>query len=345
MTPGMRFDPGKSSEVSKTGRDSSKPGKKAKMPEALFPEIEVPDVPSPDAAVENEFLPVAKFPYSAFSPDSDPRAYALVDRYLRAGHLPRRDQVEIEGLVNYFGYDDPQPTGDVPFAVRVEAADCPWARDHRLVRIAIVGQDAPATGVGQGRAGQDASPPPIANNVRVQLQFLPAFVASYRLIGYDSPPVAAKKTEGSLAAGWSFPAGQTITALYEVVPASPSKPAVSDARPTKAQRTPARDVIAADASSVTLVVRLRYQRPGAQAYWLLEAPWTDPGQSFDSASRDFRFAAAVAAFGMALRGSQYRGDISLETIERIADSARGEDRQRAEFVDLVRLARELGAGR
>jgi Ca-activated chloride channel family protein len=181
--------------------------------------------------------------------------------------------------------------------------------------------------------------------MRVQLQFMPAFVASYRLIGYDSPPVVAKKTEGGLAAGWSFPAGQTITALYEVVPASPSKPAVSDARPNKAQRTSARDLIAADDSIVTLVVRLRYQRPGAQAYWLLEAPWTDPGQSFDSASRDFRFAAAVAAFGMTLRGSQYRGDISLETIERIADSARGEDRQRTEFVDLVRLARQLGAGR
>jgi hypothetical protein len=340
----MRPGGEKPSTVSKTGKDSAKPGKKAKASLAAPAEIDLPDEPMPDVVAENEFLPAAKFPYSAFSLETDPRAYALVDRYLRAGHLPRADQVEIEGLLNHFGYDDPQPTGDVPFAVRIEGADCPWARDHRLVRIAIVGQDSPAAGAEQGRAGQDASPQPIANHVRVQLEFKPARVASYRLIGYDGPPITGKKTEGSLATGLSFAAGQTVTALYEVVPAPPSKPAVVDLRPAKTQRPPARDVTA-EVSRVTLLVRLHYQRPGAEAYWLLEAPWTDPGQSFDSASRDFRFAAAVAAFGMALRGSQYRGDISLETIERIADSARGEDRQRAEFVDLVRLARQLGAGR
>ncbi len=345
LPPGMRPDQGKPTDVFKTGRDLAKPRKKGKTPLPVPTDIDVPDEPVPDVVAENEFLPAAKFPYSAFSLEVDRTTYPKVGRFLHAGLLPRPDQVQIEDLVNYFRYDDPQPTGDVPFAVRVEAADCPWGRDHRLVRIAVVAQDLPATGAERGRAAQASSPPLIANDVRVQLEFIPARVASYRLIGYDGPPVAGKKTDGGLATGLGFTAGQTVTALYEVVPAKPSKPAVVDAPTPKAHRTPVRDLTAIDASSALLTVRLRYQRPGAEAYRLLEVPWTDPGQSFDASSRDFRFAAAVAAFGMALRGSQYRGDITVEAIERIADSARGEDRQRAEFVDLVRRARQLGAGR
>lgn len=345
--PGMRSGGETPSAVSKTAKDFSKSGKKAKTAVPAPAENDSQEELTADVVAENEFLPAAKFPYSAFSLEADRRTYALVDRYLRAGLLPRADQVEIEGLLNYFAYDDPQPNGDLPFAVHVEGADCPWARDHRLVRIAIVGRDWPATAVGRGRTEQGSAPRPVARHARVQVQFMPALVASYRLIGYDGPPVAGKKAEGSLATGLSFPAGQTVTALYEVVPAPPAnaKPPVVEVRPTKSQRTPARDITAVDPSTVLLTVRLHYQRPGAEAYWLLEAPWTDPGQSFDAASRDFRFAAAVAAFGMTLRASQYRGDISLEAIERIADSARGEDRQRAELVNLVRLARKLGAGR
>lgn len=347
LPPGMRPEEDKTPVMSKTGRDAAKPGKKAK-PSLLAPaETDVSDEPAPDlVAEENKFLPATKFPYSAFSLEVDPRAYALVGRYLHAGQLPRPDQVQIEDLVNYFDYDDRQPADDDPFAVRVEAADCPWAREHRLVRIAVVGQYPRATAAERSRAGQGTSPPPpIANDVRVQVQFNPALVTSYRLIGYDSPPAAENKADSGLVTGLSFAAGQTVVALYEIVPAkpaSPAKPAPVDARPSKKQRTPNRDLTAVEASTVLLTVRLRYQRPSAKEYWLLEAPWTDPGQSFDGASRDFRFSAAVAAFGMALRGSQYRGDITLEAVERIADSARGEDRQRAGFVDLVRLARQLG---
>ena len=110
--------------------------------------------------------------------------------------------------------------------------------------------------------------------------------------------IAGKKAEGSLATGLSFAAGQTVTALYEVVPAPPAKPAVAETRPTKPHRTPDRDLTAVDPSTVLLAVRLRYQRPGGEAYWLLQVPWTDPGHSFDAASRDFRFSAAVAAFGL-----------------------------------------------
>jgi len=120
-----------------------------------------------------------------------------------------------------------------------------------------------------------------------------------------------------------------------------------ESHPPKSHRTPPRDPTAVDRSSELLTVRLRYQRPGATQYWLLECAGTDSGQSFAAASRDFQFAAAVAAFGMALRRSQFRGDITLEAVEQIADSARGDDPDglRAGFVDLVRIARQLGAGR
>jgi Ca-activated chloride channel family protein len=120
-----------------------------------------------------------------------------------------------------------------------------------------------------------------------------------------------------------------------------------EGHPAKSHRSPPRDPTAVARSEDLVTVRLRYQRPGAEKYWLLECPVTDSGESFAAASRDFQFTAAVAAFGMALRGSQYRGDITWEAIEKIADSARGEDPEglREEFVELVRIARQLSPGR
>jgi hypothetical protein len=342
LPPGMRPDRVKSPDV--------KTGKKGKGPPPAGPDLDVPDESVPADMVENDFLPAAKFPYSAFSLEVDTSSYPDVERYLRAGIWPPAHRVQIEDLVNSFRYDDPQPKGDVPFFIRVEAAGCPWARDHRLLRIAVVARGASATGTERSRAGQAPSaPPPVADDVRVQLEFNPALVASYRLIGYDGPPVVVvgHKADARLSTGLSFAAGQTVTALYEVIPAKPSKPAEGEARPAKSPRTPARDPIAVDRSTELLTVRLLYRRPRSEEYRLLAAALTDSGRSFDAASPDFQFAAAVAAFGMAFRGSQYRGDISLEAIQRIADSARGEDPGglRTGFVDLVRIARQLGAGR
>ncbi len=341
----MRPDRANPPGAGKPGKDP-KANKKAKVPphEPLAPSA--PNESEADVAVENEFLPAARFPYSAFSLEVDRHAYGYVDRYLRAAHLPLPDRVQVEHLVNYFQYNDPQPAGEVPFAIGIEGAACPWASDHRLVRIAIVGREANALEAKRAGSG-GATAATIANDVCVQLQFFPALVESYRLIGYDGPPLSSQKSDGSLPRGVSFSAGETVTALYELVPAKPASPAATDARPPKSQRTPAYDPTAVHPMRLSLIVRLRYQKPRSEEYGFAQVPWTDSGRAFDAASNDFRFASAVAAFGMVLRGSPYCGSITFETVARIADTARGEDPfgQRAEFVDLVGVARRLKAYR
>jgi len=342
LPPGMRPDKDQASPDFHSGVDPAKGSKKTK---ATPPEPASPDKPSPAIVVENDFIPTARFPYSAFSLTVDPGALASLSRSLRANQLPPADHIQIEDLVNAFHYEDPQPAGDELFAVGIEAADCPWARGHRLVRIAISSRRVSESGKDEHGGGIDSSPP-IADDVRVQVQFNPLAAASYRLIGYDSSPLVGDQADENSLGGASFAAGQTVVAMYQIVPAPPSasiQPPRIDSRPSKAQRGPNRDLTAVESPTALLTVRLRYQRRGEAPHWL-EVPWTDPGQSFDAASADFRFSAAVAGFGMTLRGSRHRGHITLDDIERIVESSRGNDRQRAELLELIRLARQLRAG-
>jgi hypothetical protein len=89
---------------------------------------------------ENPFLEAARAPLSTFSIDVDTASYSNTRRFLYDGQLPPRDAVRIEELVNYFSYDYPQPSGDSPFSVKAEVADCPWNTQHRLVQIGLQGK-------------------------------------------------------------------------------------------------------------------------------------------------------------------------------------------------------------
>jgi len=260
LPPGMR--PGSTDR-----NDAAKAGKNGKRPSSASPDDVTPEEPAPSETAENDFLPAERFPYSTFSLESDASVYPGIARFLRAGRLPPVDRVQIEDMVNFFPYDDPQPKGDLPFSVSIETAECPWARGHRLVRVAIVARRAPASepeadGAGQGRAAQGTTEAtlPIANDVRVQLKFAPARVASYRLLGYDGPPAAAKTNQGGAPAGISVEPGHTVTALYEVIPAKPQPPerSASEIRVSKSHRPPDRDLTAVPRSEEFLTVRLRY---------------------------------------------------------------------------------------
>jgi len=91
--------------------------------------------------IENQFLSPVKEPLSTFGIDVDTAAYSNVRRFLKQGRLPPPNAVRIEELVNYFHYNEPPPTGNDPFSVSLEAADCPWNPGHRLVRIGIKGKE------------------------------------------------------------------------------------------------------------------------------------------------------------------------------------------------------------
>ena len=94
-----------------------------------------------DPISENPFRSPRVAPLSTFSVDVDRASYANVRRFLTRGSLPPRDAVRIEELVNYFPYDDPTPTGDLPLRISTELAPAPWNHDHDLLRIALRARD------------------------------------------------------------------------------------------------------------------------------------------------------------------------------------------------------------
>lgn len=462
---------------------------------------------------ENPFLAVAQNPLSTFSIDVDTASYAKVRRYLMENNmLPPPDAVRLEELINYFPYQDAPPEdGQTPFAVRAEVADCPWQRDHRLLRVAIKGREVPdeqrpagnlvflldvsgsmdapdrlprvkramkalverlgendqvaivvyagasglvlpptncsrkaeilaaldalnAGGSTNGGAGiqlayrtalekfipggvnrvilctdgdfnvgttSDANLVrlveenarshvfltvlgfgmgnhndqmleeisnkgngnyfyidsdreaqkvlleqlggtlvTIAKDVKIQVEFNPAQVGAYRLLGYENRMLRAEDFNDDTKDAGEIGAGHTVVALYELVPAGKPFP-VPGVDELKYQK-PAPPA-AEPASDELLTVKLRFKPPTGDVSEKIEMPVRDSEKDFDGASEDFRFAAAVAGFGLLLRDSQYKGDIDWATLAEVAASARDFDPQgyRAEFVELVRKAQQL----
>jgi Ca-activated chloride channel homolog len=181
----------------------------------------------------------------------------------------------------------------------------------------------------------------IAKDVKIQVEFNPAQVATYRLIGYENRLLAAEDFNDDKKDAGDIGAGHTVTALYEVVPvgAEGGAPAATVA-PLRYQSD--KPLSAAATSGEMLTLKLRYKLPEASESSLLAFALTDGGQSFSTASPDFRFAAAVAAFGMLLRDSQHKGDANYDAVLEMASQALDDDREgyRKEFVDLVQLAKQ-----
>jgi Ca-activated chloride channel family protein len=445
-----------------------------------------------------------------------------VRRFLTSGRLPPPDAVRIEEMVNYFRYDDPQPVGDRPFSVTLEAAECPWHSGRRLVRIGLEGRDIdrrerpagnlvflidvsgsmaaanklplvkqalamlveeltendsvaivtyagdagvklPATsgdqkgkilavieslstgGSTHGSAGinlayeqaaerfvpggvnrvilttdgdlnvgvtsdealvdlikqraaggtfltvlgfgegnlQDAKMEKIADNgngiyayidgarearkvlveqltgstitiakdVKIQVEFNPAQVASYRLLGYENRIMAAEDFRNDRKDAGEIGAGHSVTALYEIELVGDGGKGSAGAEPLKyqpPQPKPAPEATLVDGatSRELLTVKLRWKKPEGDASTLDEVPLVDRGGAFEQASADLRFAGAVAAFGMVIRNSEYKGEATLPLVAKIAAGALGPDRggYRAEFLDLVRKAETLREG-
>lgn len=182
----------------------------------------------------------------------------------------------------------------------------------------------------------------IAKDVKLQIEFNPAQVSAYRLIGYENRLLAKEDFNDDERDAGEIGAGHEVTALYELVPAG------LEADGTRPPVDPLRyqhglgPREAADSGEL-MTVKLRYQQPDGDTSTLIEFPVTDNGSEFAEAPDDLRFAAAVAGFGMQLRRSPHRGTWTLSEVGSVAHGARGEDRLglRSEFVQLVRRAGEL----
>src|SRR5262249_54147109 len=151
----------------------------------------------------------------------------------------------------------------------------------------------------------------IAKDVKIQVEFNPAEVTAYRLIGYENRILRHQDFSDDQKDAGDIGAGHTVTALFEVVP-----PGVAIDIPTVdglRYQTPSQPI--ADKGRGELMnVKLRYKDPDDSTSKLLEFPVIDTKAAFAEATDDYRFASAVAAFGMTLRGSPYRGQLSLDGV-------------------------------
>jgi Ca-activated chloride channel family protein len=462
--------------------------------------------------VENEFLEPRNNPLSTFSIDVDTASYSNLRRFISQGQLPPKDAVRIEEMINYFKYQYPQPTGEHPFSITTEMADCPWNLKHRLVQIGLQGKDIPKSDlppsnlvflidvsgsmntpdklpllknafrllVGQltekdrvaitvyaGAAGLVLPSTPgdrkeeilaainaleaggstaggegiklayktavdnfiesgnnrvilatdgdfnvgvtgdgelqelieekrasgvfltvlgfgtgnikdskmelladkgngnyayidsihearkvlvsemggtlntIAKDVKIQIEFNPARVQAYRLIGYENRLLRDEDFNDDKKDAGELGAGHSVTALYEIIPVG------VDARlpkvdPLKYQKKEVDS--SAFASNELMTVKLRYKAPKEDESRLIAQAVTNTRAKFEMASINFKFAAAVAEFGLLLRESKFKGESSFASCIALARDARGEDEEgyRAEFVRLVETSQSLG---
>ncbi len=209
----------------------------------------------------------------------------------------------------------------------------------------------------------------IAKDVKIQVEFNPAVVKSYRLLGYENRMLAAQDFNDDAKDAGEIGAGHTVTALYEVelagaeediaepqaaADAAMPQPATAEAPAPQGEgeapevdplryQQPAQLTDVAQQSGEMLTVKVRYKRPDGEVSTLVEFPTRDEGRTWEQASADFRFAASVAALGMILRDSPHKGSATLADVQAWAESGLGEDRfgYRKAFIDLARQAQQI----
>ncbi|MEG0042110.1 MAG: DUF3520 domain-containing protein, partial [Massilia sp.] len=182
---------------------------------------------------------------------------------------------------------------------------------------------------------------PIANDVKMQVEFNPARVAAYRLIGYETRMLARQDFKDDKVDAGDMGAGHTVTAIYEITPAAGAGKLVDPLLYAAAKKA-----VPAGKNDELAFVRVRYKLPGESKSRLAEQPVrpATAGATLAAAPADQRFAVAVTAFGQRLRGEPQVSDYSYADIATLANDARGTDPDgyRAEFVKLVRMAESLG---
>jgi len=462
-----------------------------------------------DRVSENRFLDVLKAPLSTFSIDVDTASYTNVRRFINSGKLPPPDAVRIEEMINYFSYDYPQPTGNMPFSFSTELTDVPWKAGNRLLLIGLQGvkiateklppanlvflidvsgsmeqenklplliksfkllvsqlrkQDTVAIVVYAGQAGlvlpatsgankkkilaaleslhaggstaggegirlayriagdnfikngnnrvilatdgdfnvgasSDAEMErlieqkrrdgvflsvlgfgmgnykdskmqkiadrgngnyayidnllearkvlvsqfggtllTIAKDVKLQVEFNPAKVKSYRLIGYEKRMLRPEDFADDSKDAGELGSGHTVTALYEIVLADGASAAKQE---LTYQTIQIKD--GAHTSDELATIRFRYKKPDEETSREIVRKIPATAAALNKAGENIRFAASVAEWSMVLRNSEYKGAASYARILEIARRAKGSDNQgyRAEFIRLVEMAELL----
>ena len=180
----------------------------------------------------------------------------------------------------------------------------------------------------------------IAKDVKLQIEFNPAKVQGYRLIGYENRLLNKEDFNDDKKDAGELGSGHTVTALYELIPTGIKSEFLKDVDPLKYQKE---NKLTPSAGQELMTVKFRYKEPAGSKSKLIELPLLDSQIAFEKTSDNFRFAASVAEFGMLLRNSEFKKNSSFNHVFQTAKAARGKDAEgyRKEFLLLVKKASSL----
>lgn len=179
----------------------------------------------------------------------------------------------------------------------------------------------------------------VAKDVKLQIEFNPSKVQGYRLLGYEDRKLNDEDFNDDKKDAGEIGSGQTVTAFYEIIPTGEKDTLLKNTDALKYQKSAAKN----NYGDELLTVKLRYKDPKENSSRLLSKTVDDKTIDINRASNDFRFAAAVAEFGMLLKHSAYRQNANYDDVIALAKSSKANDDNgyRAEFIRLAATAKDL----
>jgi Ca-activated chloride channel family protein len=183
----------------------------------------------------------------------------------------------------------------------------------------------------------------IANDVKLQVEFNPAQVQAYRLIGYENRMLQAEDFNNDKKDAGEMGSGHSVTALYEIIPVG-VKSKFHDVDELKYQK---KQTINSSDSDELLYVKIRYKDPGSTKSKKLEVPVLPSDITFEETTENFRWSAAVACFGMILRQSEFSNGAQIADVRTWAQAARGQDAHgyRGEFMRMLELGEVMASNK
>ncbi|MGO1595500.1 MAG: YfbK domain-containing protein [Sphingobacterium sp.] len=175
----------------------------------------------------------------------------------------------------------------------------------------------------------------VAKDVKLQVEFNPAYVQAYRLVGYENRLLEPEEFNDDTRLGGDMGVGHSVTALYEVVPTGIESSLIGRVDALKYQNE--KKEVQGKKNNELATIKFRYKNPGSESSRLQEVVVHNEVKELDEVSEDFRFASAVAEYGMLLRGSDFTQQSSFESLIERAKGARGADQEgyRMEFIRLA----------
>ena len=184
----------------------------------------------------------------------------------------------------------------------------------------------------------------IAKDVKIQVEFNPEKVEAYRLIGYENRKLRDEDFNDDKVDAGELGAGHTVTALYEIIPKGVESEFIRDVDELKYQKK-TETANTSDFTDEMMTIKFRYKRPDEDKSRLIVHALKDEHTPLKKTSNNFRFSASVAGFGMLLRNSEFKGNLTYNDVMQLAKESKGNDSEgyRAEFIKMVESSKLMAA--